>query len=418
MIGATSLAAALKEARGDLKTCFVGSHVSALPLEVLGYEFVDFVLINEGVYGLADLLSTDLRQDLHKVGGIGYRNDGQPVLTAGARIVPQQMMDQDLPGYAWDLLPKKQKPLDLYRAHFWHTNFSHDKRSPFAAIYTSLGCSFGCNFCMINIVNRIDTRADANAADFRTMRFWSPALILRELETLAGHGVETLRLSDEMFFLNRKYYVPILQGIIERGLKFNMWAYARVDTIRGDQLRLFKDAGINWLCLGIEAGNENVRLDIEKGRFRDVNIRDVVKMIEDHGIEVLGNYIFGFPEDTSATMTQTLDLAMDLNTAHANFYPCQALPGSPLYFTAKSQGWDLPSTYEQYAFLSYECKPLPTNHLTATEVLRFRDDAWHRYFSNPDYLALLERKFGPEQRRNVEEMSGIRLKRRLLGHQP
>jgi transketolase len=35
---------------------------------------------------------------------------------------------------------------------------------------------------------------------------------------------------------------------------------------------------INWLCLGIEAGNQDVRLDIEKGRFQDVNIRDVVKM--------------------------------------------------------------------------------------------------------------------------------------------
>ena len=416
MIGATSLAASLKEAHGDQKICFVGSHVSALPNEVQQYNFVDFVLINEGVYALQQLLATNLRDDLHKIGGIGYRNnDGKPILTPGAKLVPQELMDQDMPGYAWDLLPKKQTPLDLYRAHFWHTNFSHDKRTPFAAMYTSLGCMFGCNFCMINIVNRTDTRPNAHAADFRKMRFWSPELILDELETLAGYGVETLRLSDEMFFLNRKYYIPILRGIIERGLKFNLWAYARVDTIRADQLRLFKDAGISWLALGIEAGNENVRLDIEKGRFHDVNIREVVKTVEDHGIEVLGNYIFGFPADTQETMQQTLNLAMELNTAHANFYPCQALPGSPLYFTAKAEGWELPSAFEEYAFLSYECKPLPTHHLPATEVLRFRDEAWHKYFSNPNYLGLVARKFGPEQRRNVEEMSQIRLKRRLLG---
>ena len=46
-----------------------------------------------------------------------------------------------------------------------------------------------------------------------------------------------------------------------------MWAYARVDTVREDQLALFKKAGINWLCLGIEAGSQVVRRDIEKGRF-------------------------------------------------------------------------------------------------------------------------------------------------------
>lgn len=415
MIGAISLAADLKAVHGDLKICFVGSHISALPLDILRYDFVDFVLINEGVYALLGLLATDLR-NVGKVGGLGYRDaDGNPVLVEGARLVPQERMDLDMPGYAWDLLPLKQRPFDLYRAHFWHTNFSHEGRTPFAAIYTSLGCKFGCNFCMINIVNRTDTRSDAHAGDFRLMRFWSPELVLKELETLAGYGVTTLRLSDEMFFLNRKYYTPILEGIIARGLKFNLWAYARVDTIRSDQLRLFKRAGINWLALGIEAGNQNVRLDIEKGRFADVNIREVVRMVEDHGIEVLGNYIFGFPLDTIGTMQETLDLAMELNTAHANFYPCQALPGSPLYFTARTEGWDLPSRFEEYAFLSYDCKPLPTRHVSAADVLRFRDTAWQRYFSNPAYLGSIERKFGPAQRRNIEEMARVRLKRRILG---
>ena len=48
------------------------------------------------------------------------------------------------------------KPFDLYRAHFWHAGFDHKLRTPFAAIYTSLGCRFKCDFCMINIVNRVD----------------------------------------------------------------------------------------------------------------------------------------------------------------------------------------------------------------------------------------------------------------------
>ena len=34
-----------------------------------------------------------------------------------------------MPGYAWDLLPYKNKPLDLYRAHFWHAGFDHSKRT-------------------------------------------------------------------------------------------------------------------------------------------------------------------------------------------------------------------------------------------------------------------------------------------------
>jgi hypothetical protein len=91
------------------------------------------------------------------------------------------------------------------------------------------------------------------------------------------------------------------------------------------------------------------------------------------------------------------------------------LPGSPLYYTAKANGWKLPDSYAGYAFLSYESEPLPTKHLTAAQVLKFRDDAWHKYFANPDYLALVEKKFGLPQRKNVEAMASIRLKRKLLG---
>jgi hypothetical protein len=79
-------------------------------------------------------------------------------------------------------------------------------------------------------------------------------------------------------------------------------------------------------------------------------------------------------------------------------------------------GWKLPETYEGFGFLSYEAQPLPTKFLSAKEVLQLRDDAWHTYFSYEPYLQLVEKKFGAKQRQNVEEMSKIRLRRKLLGH--
>lgn len=416
MIGGIRLARVLKDAYSTYKTCFVGSHVSALPKEVISYDCVDFVLLNEGVYAIHNLLRSDLGEgETKQIKGIGYKHDGLPILNQPERVVPQDLMYKDMPGYAWDLLPYEKKPLDLYRSHFWHAQFDHKKRSPFAAIYTSLGCRFQCDFCMINIVNRNNNDDHISAANSPGMRYWPVDLMLKEFEKLADYGVETLRISDEMFFLNKKYYEPLLQGIIDRGLKFRMWSYSRVDTVNPRFLELFKNAGIDWLCLGIESGNQNVRREISKGKFQEINIRDAVKQVQEHDMYILGNYIFGFPNEKRENLQETLDLALELNTEHANFYPCQALPGSPIYHLATSKGWALPDSYEGYAFLSYECKPLPTNHLTAAEVLKFRDDAWHTYFSNPDYLSLVEQKFGVQQRSNVEEMSKIRLKRQLLG---
>ncbi|UZE28347.1 B12-binding domain-containing radical SAM protein [Pseudomonas asplenii] len=420
MIGALDLAAALKEQSPLFKICFVGSHISALPREVLAHACVDLVLLNEGVYALHSLLASNLGDDLSTIKGIGYKQRGpanfpMPVLNPPERLVPQERMDIDMPGYAWDLLPYKVRPLDLYRAHFWHAGFDHAQRTPFAAIYTSLGCNFGCNFCMINIVNRTDNSEAADAASFRGMRFWSPAWVMREMEKLAKLGVHTLRISDEMFFLNRKFYEPILRQVIEREFDFNMWTYSRVDTVRRDALELFKQAGVNWLALGVEAGNQMVRQEVSKGSFKEVNIRDVCDVIRQTDINVISNFIFGFPDDTLDTMQETLDLAIELNCEMANMYPCQALPGSPMNRIAREEGWKLPSSYEGYAFLSYECEPLPTKHLSAAQVLKFRDEAWQRYFTNPTYLSLVEKKFGATQRLNIEDMTRIKLRRKLLG---
>ena len=86
-----------------------------------------------------------------------------------------------------------------------------------------------------------------------------------------------------------------------------------------------------------------------------------------------------------------------------------------MYYAAKKNGWTLPNSYEGYAFLSYESQPLPTKYLTSAEVLKFRDEAWLKYFTNPAYLSLVENRFGSQERKNIEDMSDIRLKRKLLG---
>lgn len=418
MAGAIDLCRQVKAARPQAVTCFVGSHTSALPMQVLSHPEVDLVLLNEGVYALHNLLQTDLRTRLENVRGLGHKQHGQPQLNAPEQVVPAERMDHDLPGYAWDLLPYRSKPLDLYRAHFWHAEFNHQLRTPFAALYTSLGCKFKCDFCMINIVNRVDNAEGVSAAHSPNMRFWSPAFMLEEFQKLAEMGVETVRISDEMFFLNKNYFEPLLQGIVERGLRFRLWSYSRIDTVRPHYLELFRRAGMNWLALGVEAASQVIRREVSKGSFQEVNIRQVTRSIQDSGINVISNYIFGFPDDTHESMQQTLDLALELNTEMANMYPCQALPGSALYVTARQNGWALPDSYAGYGFLSYESQPLPTRHCSAAEVLRFRDEAWSRYFTRKEYLALVERKFGPEQRRNVEAMSRIKLRRKLLGDPP
>jgi radical SAM superfamily enzyme YgiQ (UPF0313 family) len=126
---------------------------------------------------------------------------------------------------------------------------------------------------------------------------------------------------------------------------------------------------------------------------------------------VIGNFIFGLPEDTEATMQATLDLALDLNCEFANFYSAMAYPGSPLYEQAVALGWRLPERWSGYSQHAVDTLPLPTRHTTAADVLRFRDDAFHAYFTSPSYLEMVGRKFGPDTVAHLRDMTAHRLER-------
>jgi len=269
---------------------------------------------------------------------------------------------------------------------------------------------------MINVLNRNNTDPIGVASDYRGMRFWHPEFVVDEIERLVSKGVTTIRITDEMFLLNRKHYLSICEQIKQRGLgeKLNMWAYSRVDTVADRSvLETLRAAGIKGLCLGIESGDRRVRLEIDKGRFEDVDVRRVIRQIHDVGIEVLANYMFGLPGDTLETMQRTLDLSLELCTSGWNAYAAMALPGSRLYADAVLAGTDLPKSYSGYSFHSYDCLPLPTKACSAAEILKFRDDAFHIYHSSRGFLDRIERLYGQEAVNVAKKMNGVRLKRAI-----
>ena len=399
----------------------IGSHVQALPLETLKTEkSIDFVFTNEGVYSLRNLLKLNdfSPMSLSKIKGIAFRNENQLIINEPEQVVPNEKMDIDLPGYAWDLLPYKTKPLDLYRAPMWHAEYDFEKRTPYASLQTSLGCQFGFNFCMINILNRDDKDEIGVASNYSKMRFWTTNFIIKEFDKLIKMGVKTIRIVDEMFLLNPKYYIPLCEQLAERNKddSLRIWSYSRIDTVkRPEILKLVRSAGIKWLALGIESGEKSVRLEVDKGKFVDVDVREVIQKVHEADINVMANYIFGLPGDTKETVKKTFDLSLELCTAGWNTYGAMALPGSFLYKKALDEGKQLPDTYEGFSFHSYETLPLSTEKLSAKEIITLRDEAFNQYHNHKPFLNLIEKKFGKEAANNIVDMTKIKLKRKIKG---
>jgi anaerobic magnesium-protoporphyrin IX monomethyl ester cyclase len=409
MTGAREVCAAIRRVSPATPILIIGGHVSALPERTLREEPVDFVCVGEGpatVVAMVNALRVAAQvgrdqptdEALASVPGLVWLREKSVIQNPAATLTMD--LDADLHGNVWDLLP-----MDRYRAHNWQCFGDLLSRRPYASIYTSLGCPYRCVFCCINApfgVNRYRMR--------------KPESVVAEVKHLFDYyGVCTFKIVDEMFVLNDRHLLAICDGLIAAGLgsHLNIWAYARVDTIKSHLLKRLRGAGFRWLALGIESGSSYVRDGAGKA-LRTENILAIVREIQAADINVIGNYIFGLPDDDLTTMGETLDLALQLNCEFANFYSAMAYPGSALHTQAVEKGWRLPENWSGYSQHSYDCLPLPTEKVSAAEVLRFRDNAFHIYFSNPRYLEMVSRRFGAETRRHVEQMALRRLHRRLF----
>lgn len=408
MVGATLLMERISEF--CKVRVYLGAHPSSLPRKTLLDDPKSFVCQGEGPKTLEILNKVvDFSDDnqLSKVPGLWYFNSQNKICNnPQAPLITN--LDEEMPEMALDLLP-----LRSYRTANWHSWTNNNEKQPFASLYTSLGCPFKCSFCMIN-----SPFNDGNIKN-NTFRHWSPQHIIKTFDKFADLGFTNIKIADEMFVYKPAHFLELCKLIIQRGYKFNIWAYARIDTIRDSYLDTLKQAGVNWLGLGIESANQVVRQEVTKGKFQEINIREIVSKISDHGINSGGNFIFGLPKDDYNSMNETLNLALDLKTEYANFYSAMAYPGSQLHrdFSAANPealpenngiGW---IGYSQHA---YETFNLPTENLKNHEILRFRDEAFLKYFTNKDYLAKMTKKFGDPFTQEMDKMLSIKLKRKIL----
>jgi anaerobic magnesium-protoporphyrin IX monomethyl ester cyclase len=410
MPAASAVCSAIKQHFPEFRVLLVGGHVAALSERTLIEEQADWVCSGEGTYTTVDLLAalkSSNKIDIEKVRGLYYRKDDKVFFTSPAPIVKD--LDSEMPGMAWDLLP-----MDKYRAHNWHC-FDTLDRQPYGALYTTLGCPYKCTFCCIQAPFKEGEKVLGYKESVNSYRFWSPENIISQIDVLVNqYGVRNLKVADEMFVLNRRHVLKICDLIIERGYDLNIWAYARVDTVQDEETcEKLKRAGFNWLAFGIEAASAKVRDDVSKGFAQDDIFRAMNRM-KSIGINIGANYIFGLPEDDLDSMQQTLDLALEINAEYANFYCTMAYPGSTLYNQALQEGWALPESWGGYSQHSYDSLPLRTKHLSASEVLRFRDKAFQTYFNNPPYLKMITEKFGVDTAQHIKQMASHQLDRKFV----
>ncbi len=320
-----NLAEIIKQNFPEKQIVFGGPHPTALPLESIKKNFVDFVVIGEGEITLLELtkeLMKKGKKNFKKVNGLVFKKNNKIIINK----LRENIKNLDsLPFPAIELLP-----LDKY--------ISRDtKYKKFMSIITSRGCPGRCTFCNKKIFGyNCYMRSAEN--------------IIQEIEYLnKKYGYRDFHILDDLFTNDRKRVVDFCNFLIKKNLKIR-WKCAngvRVNTVDLELLKLMKKTGCYMLNYGVESGNQKILNLMKKGQTLK-QVEEAVGLTKKVGINCGCCFMFGNIGENQKTMQETIDFAKKLNPDIAMFSILIPYPGTPVRETIEKEGRIFINDWNEY----------------------------------------------------------------------
>jgi anaerobic magnesium-protoporphyrin IX monomethyl ester cyclase len=387
---AVEIARRIKLDRADVPIVVGGAHVNAVGRQALEEgEAFDYACVGEGELLACELADTlAVAGDPSAIPGIVSRRDGT-IVNAVPRRLPD---DYDLlPFPAWDLF----RPVDTL------------------PLITHRGCPFQCVFCSHN-------------SGFKP-RYRTPANVLDEVEQiLERYRPSRIRIEDETFGLHMGRTKAILSGIIERGYhhRVRFSAQTRVDRVDDDFIRLLKTANFETLELGVETGNPEMLRKIKKGITLD-QVEHAVALAKANGLRVWCKFILGHPDETPATIRDTIDFIARINPHQLSVSIMTPFPGTPIHemavrgeggYRLLSGGWE---DFDKYSSGVLELESVSLGQLKRYQLACYLNlYLRNRRFPELMRLAVSHRAVGTEMVRSAIGRTALETRGRLRRSRP
>lgn len=245
-----------------------------------------------------------------------FRNRRLKRIYDGGRVGAEQFKSA-----RWDLLPPNR--------YMW------------ASVQTVRGCPKHCSFCSV-------WRTDGQKPRQR-----GTEVVIRELVELRRLGYRFIALADDNF------YPVSLTDIQLAKLQNNHQRLAELKAIRNERFELMsrlarlpkdmvfftqitmeaaedprfldamQEAGIKGALVGVEAVTPEGLKDVYKDfNYSGENLVRRLQEFRNHGVHVLGSFIFGLPSDRQSTFDATLNLAHKAGLTFAQFVMLTPFPGT------------------------------------------------------------------------------------------
>ena len=320
-------------------TIIMGGNLGASAEVVLKKTGVDFVCTGEGDRTVVDFvncwLTAENKNDYCDVKGIAFLDDDENLIVTP---YPDPIEATEVYDVDWSIMVETGE-LDLYFRNLapFESSFFNDPRRHEAhrqgktlmCIVASKGCVARCTFC-----HRWD----------RGIRYIPVPVLMERLDYfIENHNAGFFLFADENFGTDKRWLKKFVAEIKKRDLIWRVHGM-RVNCISEEWIVKMKEAGCSVLNMGMESGSQKM-LDIMEKKTTVEDNKNAVKWCVAHNVHTIVQLVIAMPGETPETIKETADFAsyfveqspmVDPNYMSINY--AQALPGTPLYETARKKG--------------------------------------------------------------------------------
>ncbi len=256
-----------------------GSHVSAVPQDVLNLPFVDFVIFGEGerpMVAFVDALLGNRRW--HSVPNLGFKENGSLKFNRAQDNFP--LNDLPFPDFS-DLNPE---------------NYPYGGR-PLSFVVSSRSCPYRCSFCSVH------------QTFGQRFRLRSVENIMEELRLRYTQGYSAFDFEDDNLTFDRKRMRLLTQALQTdfarddiRLMAMNGVAYFRLDDTL---LTAMRHSGFQELNISLVSKNETLLRRLRRP-YHFEKFEQVVNRANQLDMRVVSYQILGLPGDTLHSMLTTM----------------------------------------------------------------------------------------------------------------
>lgn len=297
------------------------SVATSIPEILLRHTDVDVAVMGEGDITFVELLKAlENGESFRQVPGIVFKENGRIIFNPRRPIVPQ-IDELGFPNWSLFELEKYNNFASI------NVNWFSEGEILSYPLNAARGCPFHCNFCY-------------HVFKGQKYRRYSDEAIITEIKRLHHqYGASFISFWDELTFPTIQAVKSMVEQLQKLDFKVAWEATTRGDLFKKEHVGLIRDMAAVG-CESISFSLENASAEILAAMNKKMKVSQFIQQAQvlwAGGVTPLTSIIFGYPQETPETITQTLEVC-----EMCNLFPSTGfllpLPGTPIYEWAKENG--------------------------------------------------------------------------------